>query len=148
MLRGIIRAMLRHKCSWLHVIASSLFGCRWKAACRTWDHGATCCSLLFMLLQRCWRCPLCRSQVMSSRRPTPVWMLARQQHSTHRVLSCCPRSLTLEDSIAYGATLFAASSGYLFGVVNGTMVVLISATIAAALSFQIGRTLLRSTVEQ
>lgn len=36
-----------------------------------------------------------------------------------------------------------ASSGYLFGLIPGTATVLISATIAACISFYIGRTLLR-----
>lgn len=35
------------------------------------------------------------------------------------------------------------AAGYLFGVAGGTAVVLVSATIAAAISFQLGRTLLR-----
>jgi uncharacterized membrane protein YdjX (TVP38/TMEM64 family) len=50
--------------------------------------------------------------------------------------------------LAVPAMPLTASSGYLFGLVRGTAVVAISATIAAAVSFLIGRTLLRSTVEK
>lgn len=59
------------------------------------------------------------------------------------------RLLTLRLAGCHGVMVSSsASSGYLFGVVDGTLVVLLSATIAAAISFTIGRTLLRSTVEE
>lgn len=50
--------------------------------------------------------------------------------------------------LAIPAVPLSASSGYLFGLINGTAIVVLSATIAAATSFLIGRTLLRSTVEK
>jgi uncharacterized membrane protein YdjX (TVP38/TMEM64 family) len=50
--------------------------------------------------------------------------------------------------LAVPAVPLTASSGYLFGLFHGTAVVLISATVAASISFTIGRTLLRSTVEK
>ncbi|CAM9145744.1 unnamed protein product, partial [Choristocarpus tenellus] len=40
-----------------------------------------------------------------------------------------------------------ASSGFLFGIKGGTAVVLVSATVAAGISFLLGRTLLRERVE-
>lgn len=49
--------------------------------------------------------------------------------------------------LAIPAIPLTASAGYLFGPVTGTAVVLFSASIAAAISFQIGRTLLRDYVE-
>jgi len=49
--------------------------------------------------------------------------------------------------LAIPAIPLTASAGYLFGVVQGTGVVLAAASIAAAVSFVIGRTLLRSYVE-
>ena len=54
---------------------------------------------------------------------------------------------TLADLLAIPAFPLTASAGYLFGVTKGTGVVLASASIAAAISFVIGRTLLRSYVE-
>jgi uncharacterized membrane protein YdjX (TVP38/TMEM64 family) len=50
--------------------------------------------------------------------------------------------------LAVPAIPLTASSGYLFGLVPGTITVLISATIAAAISFYIGRTFLRSRIEK
>jgi uncharacterized membrane protein YdjX (TVP38/TMEM64 family) len=41
-----------------------------------------------------------------------------------------------------------ASSGYLFGAFPGALLVLFSATIAASISFAIGRTLLRGWAEK
>jgi len=49
----------------------------------------------------------------------------------------------LAEILAIPATPLTASSGYLFGLVPGVIVVLISATIAAAASFAIGRSVLR-----
>lgn len=55
---------------------------------------------------------------------------------------------TIAEILAVPAIPLTASAGYLFGVVQGTSVVLVSASIAAAISFVIGRTLLRSYVEK
>ena len=54
---------------------------------------------------------------------------------------------TIAEILAIPAIPLTASAGYLFGPVEGTMVVLFSASIAAAVSFLIGRTLLRDYVE-
>lgn len=54
---------------------------------------------------------------------------------------------TLAEVLAIPAFPLTASAGYLFGVVAGTSVVIVSASIAAAFSFMIGRTILRSYVE-
>lgn len=54
---------------------------------------------------------------------------------------------TLAEVLAIPAIPLTASAGYLFGPVIGTAVVLFSASIAASISFVIGRTLLRSYVE-
>ena len=55
---------------------------------------------------------------------------------------------TIAEVLAIPAVPLTASAGYLFGVGTGTLVVLVSASIAASISFVIGRTLLRTTVEQ
>lgn len=55
---------------------------------------------------------------------------------------------TIAEVLAIPAIPLTASAGYLFGTVQGTSVVLVSASIAAAVSFVIGRTLLRSYVEE
>lgn len=49
----------------------------------------------------------------------------------------------LAEVLIIPALPLTAAAGYLFGVAGGTAVVLVSATIAAAISFQLGRTLLR-----
>lgn len=49
--------------------------------------------------------------------------------------------------LALPAIPLTASAGYLFGTMQGTAVVLVSATMAAGISFLIGRTLLRGWVE-
>ena len=54
---------------------------------------------------------------------------------------------TFAEILAIPAIPLTASAGYLFGPALGTGVVLISASIAAAVSFAIGRTLLRDYVE-
>jgi uncharacterized membrane protein YdjX (TVP38/TMEM64 family) len=54
---------------------------------------------------------------------------------------------TIAEILAIPAIPLTASAGYLFGPVQGTTVVLISASIAASVSFVIGRTLLRNYVE-
>jgi len=53
----------------------------------------------------------------------------------------------IAEILAVPAIPLTASAGYLFGPVKGTIIVLFSASIAAAVSFQIGRTLLRDYVE-
>lgn len=53
----------------------------------------------------------------------------------------------IAEVLAIPAIPLTASAGYLFGPVVGTSVVLISASIAAAFSFAIGRTILRTYVE-
>jgi len=55
---------------------------------------------------------------------------------------------TIAEVLAIPAIPLTASAGYLFGPVEGTAVVLLSASIAAAISFVIGRTLLRDYVEK
>lgn len=55
---------------------------------------------------------------------------------------------TIAEILAIPAIPLTASAGYLFGVRDGTIVVLISASIAAAISFLIGRTFLRTYVEK
>jgi len=50
--------------------------------------------------------------------------------------------------LAIPAIPLTASAGYLFGVRDGTAVVLLSGSIAAAIGFLIGRTLLRERVEK
>ena len=55
---------------------------------------------------------------------------------------------TVAEILAIPAIPLTASAGYLFGVRDGTAVVLVSASIAAAVSFVIGRTFLRSYVEK
>lgn len=55
---------------------------------------------------------------------------------------------TAAEILAVPAIPLTASAGYLFGVRNGTAVVLLSASIAAAVSFLIGRTFLREYVEK
>ena len=53
----------------------------------------------------------------------------------------------IAEILAIPAIPLTASAGYLFGPVTGTAIVLFSASIAAAISFTIGRTLLRDYVE-
>ncbi len=55
---------------------------------------------------------------------------------------------TIAEILAIPAIPLTASAGYLFGVRDGTAVVLLSASIAAAVSFIIGRTFLRTYVEK
>lgn len=50
----------------------------------------------------------------------------------------------MAEILAVPAIPLTASSGYLFGLIPGTAIVLVSATIAAAISFLIGRTYLRT----
>jgi uncharacterized membrane protein YdjX (TVP38/TMEM64 family) len=54
----------------------------------------------------------------------------------------------LAEVLAIPAIPLTASAGYLFGVVQGTGIVLVSASIAASISFFIGKTFLRSRVEE
>jgi len=55
---------------------------------------------------------------------------------------------TIAEVLAIPAIPLTASAGYIFGPVEGTTVVLLSASIAASISFVIGRTLLRDYVEK
>jgi len=55
---------------------------------------------------------------------------------------------TVAEILAVPAIPLTASAGYLFGVGEGTAVVLLSASCAAAFSFIVGRTFLRSYVEK
>jgi len=55
---------------------------------------------------------------------------------------------TLAEVLAIPAIPLTASAGYLFGVKEGTAVVLLSGSIAAGIGFFIGRTLLRERVEK
>lgn len=55
---------------------------------------------------------------------------------------------TIAEVLALPALPLTMSAGYLFGTVQGTAVVLLSASIAAAVAFVIGRTILRSYVEE
>ncbi len=50
----------------------------------------------------------------------------------------------MAELLAIPALPLTASSGYLFGLLPGTILVITSATIAASISFLIGRTYLRS----
>lgn len=54
---------------------------------------------------------------------------------------------TIAEILAIPAFPLTASAGYLFGLQGGTAIVLFSASIAASVSFIIGRTVLRSYVE-
>ena len=54
----------------------------------------------------------------------------------------------IAEILAVPAIPLTASAGYLFGPLKGTAVVLLSASVAAGVSFQIGRTLLRDFVEE
>jgi len=53
----------------------------------------------------------------------------------------------LAEVLALPSMPLTASAGYLFGWQEGTAVVLLSATVAAAISFAIARTFLREHVE-
>ncbi|CAN0430682.1 unnamed protein product [Ascophyllum nodosum] len=53
----------------------------------------------------------------------------------------------LAEVLIIPALPLTTTAGFLFGVPGGTAVVLISATIAAVISFQLGRTLLRKQIE-
>lgn len=55
---------------------------------------------------------------------------------------------TLAEVLAVPATPLTLSAGYLFGMTQGVLVVLISATIAASIAFVVGKTVLRSWVEE
>jgi uncharacterized membrane protein YdjX (TVP38/TMEM64 family) len=55
---------------------------------------------------------------------------------------------TVAEVLCVPALPLTASAGYLFGLAKGTAVVLTSASIAAAIGFLIGRTFLRSFVEE
>ena len=55
---------------------------------------------------------------------------------------------TTAEVLAIPAAPLTAAAGYLFGVEMGTLVVLVSASVAASISFVIGRTLLRTTAER
>eukprot|EP00555_Chaetoceros_dichaeta_P004143 CAMPEP_0198251382 /NCGR_PEP_ID=MMETSP1447-20131203/2230_1 /TAXON_ID=420782 /ORGANISM="Chaetoceros dichaeta, Strain CCMP1751" /LENGTH=334 /DNA_ID=CAMNT_0043936379 /DNA_START=355 /DNA_END=1359 /DNA_ORIENTATION=- len=55
---------------------------------------------------------------------------------------------TVAEVLAIPAIPLTASAGYLFGVTEGTAIVLLSASIAASIGFLLGRTFLRSYVEK
>jgi len=55
---------------------------------------------------------------------------------------------TVAEVLAIPAIPLTASAGYLFGVRDGTAIVLLSGSIAAGIGFLIGRTLLREKVEE
>jgi uncharacterized membrane protein YdjX (TVP38/TMEM64 family) len=55
---------------------------------------------------------------------------------------------TIAEVFSIPAVPLTATAGYLFGVEKGTLVVLLSASTAASISFLIGRTFLRTTVEK
>lgn len=55
---------------------------------------------------------------------------------------------TVAEVLCVPALPLTASAGYLFGLAKGTAVVLTSASVAAAIAFVIGRTFLRSFVEE
>lgn len=55
---------------------------------------------------------------------------------------------TIAEVLAIPAIPLTASAGYLFGVTEGTAIVLLSASIAASIGFILGRTFLRSYVER
>jgi len=55
---------------------------------------------------------------------------------------------TIAEVLAIPAIPLTASAGYLFGVTEGTAIVLLSASIAASIGFLLGRTFLRSYVEK
>ena len=54
----------------------------------------------------------------------------------------------IAEVLAIPAIPLTASAGYLFGVPEGTAIVLVSATVAAAIGFTLGRTFLRSYIEK
>ena len=54
----------------------------------------------------------------------------------------------LAEVLAIPVVALTASSGYLFGLVPGTLIVLSCATIAASISFFIGRTFLRNWAQK
>ena len=54
----------------------------------------------------------------------------------------------MAEVLAVPALPLTASSGYLFGLIPGFLTVLVSATIAASISFLIGRTLLRDWAQK
>lgn len=54
---------------------------------------------------------------------------------------------TIAEVLAVPATPLTLSAGYLFGMTNGALVVLTSATIAASIAFVVGKTFLRTWVE-
>lgn len=54
----------------------------------------------------------------------------------------------LAEVLAIPSIPLTTSAGYLFGVSTGTLVVLLSASVAATVSFTLGRTFLRETVEK
>eukprot|EP01041_Mallomonas_annulata_P014485 gene14485-30839_t len=72
------------------------------------------------------------------------------QHAVNKIESLGPYGFLyfsavyiIAEVLAIPAIPLTASSGYLFGLVPGVCTVLVSATIAASISFFIGRTLLR-----
>jgi len=106
------------------------------------------------------------SQQMDLSLPSPTQLVAGAQHITsnpQQVLQEVVSSVegmgplgplyfgavyTLAEVLAVPAIPLTTSAGYLFGTAQGTAVVLLSASVAAAISFVIGRTLLRSKVEE
>ncbi|KAL7526758.1 hypothetical protein ACHAWF_003210, partial [Thalassiosira exigua] len=72
--------------------------------------------------------------------------LSHIQYFTQELV--CAVSLVQVNGDVFDLKQKRASSGYLFGLIPGTVACLISASIAASLSFLVGKTVMRSYVEE